>query len=160
MTLLMAIGWAPSMMPPIWAEDPRRARVPLLAVQDGRVLVEAGVAAVDPPVVLGEAHGDRPNHVALLDGGVRSGLLDAGDDDVTDPRRGLLGAADDPDALDRPGARVVGHLEAGLLLDHPCLSAGTGFDSSAAALGAPPSAGPASASASDALASGRASAPA
>src|SRR6185369_3423486 len=100
------------------AEDPGATRVALVIDQDGRVLVEPDVAAVGAAVFLGRPDDDRPDDVALLDGGVRDGLLDAGDDHVADAGRGLERAAHDPDALDRAGARVVGDAEAGLRLDH------------------------------------------
>src|SRR5262249_6379901 len=100
------------------AKDARAARVALVVDEDGRVLVEADVAAIRAAVFLRRADHDGADHVALLHGGRRDGLLDAGNDHVTHAGRGLLRAAHDPDALDRACARVVGDLEAGLLLDH------------------------------------------
>src|SRR5579862_171969 len=99
-------------------EDPGPAGIALVVDEHGRVLVEADVRAVGAAVLLGRADDDRSDDVALLDGGVRDGLLDAGHDDVADPGGRLRRAAHDPDALDRAGARVVGHLQAGLDLDH------------------------------------------
>ena len=100
------------------AEDPRAAGVALVVDEDGRVLVETDVAAVGTAELLGRAHDHGAHHIALLDGRVGNGLLDAGDDDVADPGRGLLRPTHDPDALDGPGAGIVGHLEAAVLLDH------------------------------------------
>src|SRR5688500_16421168 len=81
------------------------ARVALVVDEHGSVLVETDVAAIGAAVFLGRAHDDGPDHVALLDGGVRNGLLDAGDDHVADAGRRLLRAAHDPDHRDRAGAR-------------------------------------------------------
>src|SRR5262249_4638208 len=100
------------------AEDPGATGVALVVDQDRRVLVEADVAAVGATELLGGPDDHRLDHVALLDGGVRDGGLDARDDHVTDAGGRLGRAAHDPDALDRPGAGVVGDLEAGLGLDH------------------------------------------
>ena len=52
--------------------------------QDGAVVVELDVAAVGAPALLGGAHDDRLDDVALLDVAAGDGVLDGGDDDVTD----------------------------------------------------------------------------
>src|SRR5262249_17288403 len=100
------------------AKDARPARIALVVDEDRGILVEADVAAVRAAVFLRGPDHHGADHVALLHGGVRDRLLDAGNDHVTHAGRGLLRAAHDPDALDRAGARVVGDLEARLLLDH------------------------------------------
>src|SRR3954466_2383542 len=99
-------------------EDAGPARVVLRVDDDGGVLVEGDVGAVVAPELLLRAHDDRLDDLALLDRALRIGLLDGGGDDVPDAGVAPARAALHPDAEDLPGARVVGHLEAGLVLDH------------------------------------------
>src|SRR3954463_3700203 len=100
------------------AEDARAARV-VGGVDDHRgVLVEGDVRAVLAPELLLRAHDDRLDDLALLDGALRIRLLDRRRDDVADPGVAPPGAALDADAQDLARARVVGDLEARLVLDH------------------------------------------
>src|SRR3954452_12570318 len=99
-------------------EDARPARV-VLRVDDHRgVLVEGDVGAVVAPELLAGAHDHGLHHVALLDGPVRDRLLDGGHDDVADAGVAPARAAHHPDGEDLARARVVGHAQAGLVLDH------------------------------------------
>src|SRR4051794_112789 len=99
-------------------EDARPARVVLGVDDHGGILVERDVGAVLAPELLLRAHDDGLHHVALLDRALRIGLLDGGGDDVPDAGVAPARAALDADAEDlaRPG--VVGHPQAGLVLDH------------------------------------------
>src|SRR3954462_3802392 len=100
------------------AEDARAARV-VLGVDDHRgVLVEGDVGAVVAPELLLGAHDDRLDDVALLDGPVRVGLLDRGHDDVAHAGVAPARAAHHTDRQDLARARVVGHAQPGLVLDH------------------------------------------
>src|SRR3954452_7537116 len=100
------------------AEDARPPRI-VLGVDDHRgVLVEGDVRAVLAPELLLRAHDDGLDDLALLDGALRVGLLDGRRDDVADPRVAPARATLDADAQDLARARVVGDLEAGLVLDH------------------------------------------
>src|SRR4051794_19974984 len=100
------------------AEDARAAGV-VLGVDDHRgVLIEGDVGAVLAPELLLRAHDDRLDDVALLDRPVRVGLLDGGDDDVPDRRVAPARPAHHADGQDLAGARVVGHAQACLVLDH------------------------------------------
>src|SRR4051794_13950502 len=100
------------------AEDARAARV-VLGVDDHRgVLVEGDVGAVVAPELLLRAHDDRLDDVALLDRPLRVGLLDRGHDGVPHARVATARAAHHADAEDLAGARVVGHPQARLVLDH------------------------------------------
>src|SRR4051794_17161572 len=100
------------------AEDARAARV-VLGVDDHRgVLVEGDVGAVLAPERLLGAHDDRLDDIALLDRAVRVGLLDRGHDDVPHARVATARAAHDADGQDLTCARVVGHAQPGLVLDH------------------------------------------
>src|SRR5215212_5555596 len=99
-------------------EDARAARV-VGRVEDHRgVLVEGDVGAVVAPELLLRAHDDRLDDLALLDGALRVRLLDRRRDDVAHARVAAAGAAHHADAEDLTGARVVGDLEACLVLDH------------------------------------------
>src|SRR3954449_3374790 len=99
-------------------EDARAARV-VLGVDDHRgVLVERDVGAVFAPELLLRAHDDRLDDVALLDRPVRVGLLDRGDDDVAHAGVAPARAAHHADRQDLARAGVVGHAQAGLILDH------------------------------------------
>src|SRR4051794_4377361 len=100
------------------AEDARPARVVLGVDDDRRVLVEGDVGPVVAPELLLGAHDDRLDDVALLDRPVRVGLLDGGDDDVAHARVAAPGPAHHADGEDLAGAGVVGHPQAGLVLDH------------------------------------------
>src|ERR1017187_657871 len=99
-------------------EDARAARVVLWSDQHRGVLVEADVASVGALVLLGGAHHDGADHVALLHLGVRLRNLDGADDHIA--HRGVLAIApaQHADAEQLARAAVVRHLEHGFLLDH------------------------------------------
>src|SRR4051812_32279545 len=99
-------------------EDARAARVALRVDDHGGVLVEGDVRAVGAPELLLGAHDDGLDDLALLDGALRAGRLDRGGDHVADVRVAALRAALHADDQDLAGARVVGDLEPGLVLDH------------------------------------------
>src|SRR5215212_3411687 len=103
-------------------EDARAARVVGGVDDHGGVLVEGDVGPVVAPELLLRAHDDRLDDLALLDGALRVRLLDGGRDDVPDARVAAARAAHHADAEDLTGARVVGDLEPGLVLDHFALS--------------------------------------
>src|SRR5512133_200862 len=99
-------------------EDARAARV-VLGVDDHRgVLVEGDVGAVLAAEFLLRAHDDGLDHLALADGPLRVGGLSCGGDHVADAGVAPARAALDANAQDLAGARVVGDLQAGLVLDH------------------------------------------
>src|SRR5213078_1053004 len=64
------------------------------------------------------AHDHGCHHVALLDRPLGVRLLDGRGDDVADEGVAASGAALDADAQDLARTGVVGHSEAGLVLDH------------------------------------------
>src|SRR5215212_9739253 len=99
-------------------EDARAARVVGGVDDHGGVLVEGDVGPVVAPELLLRAHDDGLDDLALLDRALRVGLLDRGGDDVPDAGVAASRAALHADAEDLAGAGVVGHLEAGLVLDH------------------------------------------
>src|SRR3954454_1284135 len=101
------------------AEDAGAARVVLGVDQHRGVLVEGDVSAVVPAELLLGADDDRLDHLALADAAVRDRLLHGADDHVAHPGIAPARAAGHADAQDLAGAGVVGHLEAGFLLDHP-----------------------------------------
>src|SRR5215207_7497603 len=100
------------------AEDAGAARVLLVVDEDGRVLVEGDVGAVVAPEFLLRAHHHGGHDLALLDRAVRDRLLDGADDDVAHPGVAAVAAAAHADAEQLARARVIRHLEPGLLLDH------------------------------------------
>src|SRR5699024_1725843 len=71
-------------------EDARATRVIVVLDDDGGVLVELDVRAVRAAALLGGAHDDGLDYLALLD--VRAGhrVLHGGDHDVTHPRVATL----------------------------------------------------------------------
>src|SRR3954471_18100996 len=94
-------------------EDARPAGVVLGVDDHGRVLVEGDVGAVLAPELLLRAHDDGLDHLALLDGALRGGLLDGRGDDVADARVAPPRATLDADAQDLARAGVVRDLEPG-----------------------------------------------
>ena len=64
------------------------------------------------------AHDDRLDDVALLDVATGDGVLDGGDDDVTDAGVAPTRTAEHADAKDLLGTGVVGDSKSRLLLDH------------------------------------------
>src|SRR3954466_4631303 len=93
------------------AEDARATRLTVLPQDDRGVLVELDVGPVGPAALLGGAHDDSPDDVALLDVAAGDGVLDRADDHVTDAGVPTTGATEDPDAQNLLGAGVVGDLE-------------------------------------------------
>src|SRR5699024_6120631 len=100
------------------AED---AGAPRLAVcpEDHRcVLVETDVGPVVTAALLGGAHDDGLDDVALLDVPTGDGVLDGRHDGVADAGVTATAATENTDAQDLLGTRVVGDLESRLLLNH------------------------------------------
>src|SRR5690606_38608807 len=104
------------------AEDAGSARLAVSLEDDGGVLVEADVGTVGATTLLGSAHDDGLDDVALLDVAAGDGVLDGGDDDVTDTGVAPAGASEHTDAQDLLGTGVVGDLQSRLLLDHSMYS--------------------------------------
>src|SRR5260370_1759584 len=100
------------------SEDARPARVALVVDDHGGVLVERDRRAVVAPERLLRPHDDRAHDLALVDRALRGRRLDGADDDVANAGVAAVMAAHHADAEQLAGARVVGHLETGLLLDH------------------------------------------
>src|SRR3990167_4028098 len=98
------------------AEDPRADRLVLLVVDDGGRLVKTDDRAVLALEILGGAHDDGANDVALLHAAARDGFLHGGDDCVADRGVAALGAAQHLDAHDPAGAPIIGHFQASLHL--------------------------------------------
>src|SRR5205807_2468909 len=68
--------------------------------------------------LLDGAHDDSLDDLALLHVATGDRVLDGGDDDVTDARVAATGAAENADAKNLLGTRVVGDTKSRLLLDH------------------------------------------
>src|SRR5215217_3462507 len=100
------------------AEDPRADRLVLLVDDDGGRLVETNDRAVLAHDVLGGAHDDGANDVALLHAAARNRFLHRGDDSVAHRGVAALGAAQHLDAHDPASTRIVGYLQVSLHLDH------------------------------------------
>src|SRR5690606_35139306 len=100
------------------AEDTGADRLVLLVDDDGGRLVETDDRAVLALDVLGGAHDDGANDVALLHAAARNRFLHRGDDGVADRGVAALGAAQHLDAHDPARARVIGDLQVSLHLDH------------------------------------------
>src|SRR5262249_50812811 len=98
------------------------ARVALRVDDHGGVLVERDQGAVVAAERLLRPDDDGLDDLALLDRALGRGGLDGRGDDVADPRVTAMRAAGDADAEDLARARVVGHLESGLLLDQSVVS--------------------------------------
>src|SRR5215469_708277 len=113
------------------SEDARSDRLALLVDQHRRVAVEADRRAVDAADFLRRAYDHRLMHVAFLDRAARDRLLDRHHDYIADGRVFALGAPQHLDALDAPGAGIVGHVEIRLHLDHGAYS----FPAAASATG-------------------------
>src|SRR5699024_1943643 len=99
-------------------EDAGPAGLAVGPEDDGGVLVELDVRAVDTAALLGRADDDRLDDVALLDVAAGDGVLDGGDDRVADTGVPAAGAAEHTDAQDLLGTGVVGDAQSRLLLDH------------------------------------------
>jgi len=100
------------------AEDARATGLAVVLEDHRGVLVELDVRAVHAPALLAGAHDDRLDDVALLDVAARDGVLDGGDDDVTDTGVATAGPAEHTDAEDLLRTRVVGDPKSRLLLNH------------------------------------------
>src|SRR6476659_373040 len=109
---------AVAQLAPDRSEDAGPSRGLVVLDQDGRVVVEADVAAVGTALLLLGADDDALHDVALLHGRAGDGVLDRGDEDVPDRGVAAAGAAEHLDDEDLLGAAVVSDAEAGLLLDH------------------------------------------
>lgn len=94
-----------------------RAGTGRLVDDDGGRLVKADDRAVLALDVLAVPHDDA-NDVALLHAAARDGFLHGGDDCVADRGVAALGAAQHLDAHDPAGARIIGHFQVSLHLDH------------------------------------------
>src|SRR4051812_14088733 len=105
-------------LPADGTEDAGPPGLLLVVDEHGRVLVEADVGAVRPPLLLLHPDDDALHDVALLHARARDRVLDGGDEDV--PDRGVAAARAtehlDAEHLLRPA--VVSHAQARLLLDH------------------------------------------
>src|SRR5690606_23669998 len=99
-------------------EDARADRLMLVVQQHRGVAVEADQRTVGPAHALAGAHHDGVVDLALLDLAARDRVLDRHLDDVADVRVATLGTAKHLDAHHFLGARVVGHVEVALHLDH------------------------------------------
>src|SRR5699024_9275767 len=102
------------------AEDASASRVSAVLDEHARVLIETDVGTVGPATLLGGAHDNGLDDVALLDSSARHGVLHRGDDGVTDPGIASTRAPENTDGQDLLGTRVVGDLESRLLLNHVC----------------------------------------
>jgi len=100
------------------AEDARATGLPVVLEDHCGVLVELDVRTVRTAALLAGAHDDSLDDVALLDVAAGDGVLDGGDDDVTDACVATAGAAEHTDAKDLLGTSVVGDTKSRLLLDH------------------------------------------
>src|SRR5262245_13552767 len=94
------------------------ARVELVVQQHHRVPVEPHVGAVVAAGGLLRPDDNRLDHVPGLHVPARDGLLDAGDDDVPQPRIPAPRAAQHLDAHALLGAGIVGHIDVRIHLDH------------------------------------------
>src|SRR5205807_462630 len=84
--------------------------------------VKANRRAVAPAVLLGCAHNDRPDHLALLHLAARRSDLDGTHHHVTDARVLARATAHDADDEDLARPAVVSNLEPCLLLNHRAFS--------------------------------------
>src|ERR1019366_7497173 len=100
------------------AEDAGTAWLHLVVDQHRCVLIEADVAAVSPPTFLLRPHDDALDNFTLLHCRAGHRVFDSRDEHVADPGVAPSRASEHLDAQDLAGTRVVGHLEAGFLLDH------------------------------------------
>src|SRR3984957_11173746 len=99
-------------------EDAGPAGLLLVIDENGGVLVEADVAPVGTPLLLLGPHDDALDDVALLHGGTGDGVLDRGHEHVTDAGVAPARPSEHADAEHLARARVVGHPEPRLLLNH------------------------------------------
>ena len=90
--------------------------------QHRRILIEEDVRSVRPANPVLGTHNHGFEDFALLYAAVWNRLLHGHDDDVTNGREAPARASEDSNALELPRARIVGHLEGGLGLDHLTLS--------------------------------------
>src|SRR5437899_46909 len=100
------------------AEDARAPRILFVVDQHQRVAVEAHIAAVVAARALAAAHNDAPDHIAWLDLAAGNGFLDAGNDHITEPRVAPPRAAQNLNAHAFLGARVIGHIQVRIHLNH------------------------------------------
>src|SRR5690606_28037023 len=110
-----------ALVPQFTADGPEDARTAwVTAVPDDhcRVLVEADVGAVRPAALLHGPHDHGLDDFTLLHAPAGDGVLDGRHDDVADTGVAPAGAAEDTDAQDLLGTRVVGDAKSRLLLNH------------------------------------------
>ncbi len=100
------------------SEDTSALRFTAGAENDGGVLVELDVGAVRTTVFLDSADDDSLDDVALLDRPARDGVLDGGDDHVTDAGIASLRSAEHSDGEEFLRTRVVGDMKPRFLLNH------------------------------------------
>src|SRR6266404_2936449 len=100
------------------AEDARTTRILLRIDQDESVAVEADVTAVFPASRLPAAYDDTADHIAWFYFAPRHRFFDARDDDI--PQTGVATArpTQDLDAHAFLCARVVGHIQVCVHLNH------------------------------------------
>src|SRR5690606_17608924 len=105
-------------------EDACASRFVVVLDEHRGVLVEPNVGAVGATLLLRGPDNHGPDDVTTLHVGARDGVLDGGDDDVTDTRVAPPRATEHPDGQDLLGTRVVGDSQSRLLLDHvnSCMS--------------------------------------
>src|SRR5574338_375064 len=99
-------------------EDAGSDRLQLVVEQHGGIAVELDQGAIGPAHALGGAHHHGAVDITLLDATTRGCVLDGDLDDVADARIATLGAAEHLDTHHRTRARVVGHVQHGLHLNH------------------------------------------
>src|SRR3954469_1484986 len=100
------------------AEDARAAGLAVGLEDHCGVLVELDVRTVRTAALLAGAHDDSLDDVALLDVAAGDGVLDGGDDDVTDACVTTARTTENTDAQDLLGTSVVSDTKPRLLLNH------------------------------------------
>src|SRR5215207_3706317 len=103
---------------PDGSEDARAARVSVRLEDHCCVLVELDVRAIGTTALLDGPHDDSLDDFTLLDVSAGDGVLDGGDDGVTDAGITPTRATEHTDAKDLLGTGVVCDLESRLLLNH------------------------------------------
>src|SRR5699024_9529552 len=102
------------------AEDASASRVSAVLDEHARVLIETDVGTVGPATLLGGAHDNGLDDVALLDFSAVHSVFDSGVAGVPDLVIASTLALETADGQDLLGTRVVVDLESRLLLNHVC----------------------------------------